>query len=83
MMGTKERSFAPLRVGNPRLYDHAYQDPQLSLWEPGEVEWHVSIHVAPYGPRPKRKGRAIVIQFPLFLHGDGTQGEVHFGDSTV
>ena len=30
-----------LRVGNPRLYDHPYQSPQLSLWEAGEVEWHV------------------------------------------
>jgi hypothetical protein len=66
-----------LRVGNPRLYDHPYQSPQLPLWEAGSVEWHVIIHVAPYGPRRKRKGRAIVIQFPLFLQGDGKQGEVH------
>jgi len=31
------------RVGNPRLYQHPYQTPQLPLWEPGEVEWHVII----------------------------------------
>ncbi len=40
-------------VGNPRLYDHPYQSPQLSLWEAGEVEWHVIIRCE--SPTRRRK----------------------------
>jgi hypothetical protein len=63
-----------LRVGNPRLYDHPYQSPQLALWTPSQVEWFVIIRAAPYGPRPRRKraARIFVMQPPLLT--DGTQG---------
>ncbi len=63
-----------LRVGNPRLYDHPYQSPQLELWPLHQVEWFVIIQAAPYGPRPRRKraARILVMQPPLL--SDGTQG---------
>src|SRR5947199_6373998 len=56
-----------LRVGNPRLYDHPYQSPQLELWPPQVVEWFVIIQATPYGPRPRRKRatRILVMQAPL------------------
>ena len=60
------------RVGNPRLYQHPYQSPQLELWEAGSVEWFVIIRVAPLVRRRKRPGRVIVVQPPLLP--DGTQG---------
>jgi hypothetical protein len=61
-----------LRVGNPRLYDHPYQSPQVDLWPQGQVEWFVIIQAAPYGPRPrrKRKGRIIVMQPPLLKEAE-------------
>ncbi len=61
------------RVGNPHLYDHPYQSPQLDLWPPGQVEWFVIIQAAPYGSRshPKRAVRILVMQPPLLT--DGTQ----------
>lgn len=61
-----------LRVGNPRLYDHPYQSPQLSLWEPGDVEWFVIIRTTPPSRRHRKKGRLLVIQPPLWA--SGTQG---------
>ena len=63
-----------LRVGNPRLYDHPYQSPQLALWPPEAVEWFVIIRAAPYRSRPRRKraARVLVMQPPLLT--DGTQG---------
>ncbi|HYQ60478.1 MAG TPA: DDE-type integrase/transposase/recombinase [Desulfatiglandales bacterium] len=61
-----------LRVGNPRLYNHPYQSPQLPLWEPGDVEWFVIIRHAPPSRRRRKKGRLLLIQPPLFA--DGTQG---------
>jgi hypothetical protein len=61
-----------LRVGNPRLYDHPYQSPQLPLWEPGEVEWFVIIRGSPPVRRPTGRGRIVVIQPPLW--SSGTQG---------
>jgi hypothetical protein len=56
-----------LRVGNPRLYDHPYQSPQVDLWPSQAVEWFVILKATPYGPRPrhKRSGRVIVMQPPL------------------
>jgi hypothetical protein len=56
-----------LRVGNPRLYDHPYQSPQLDLWPSQAVEWFVILKASPYGPRPrqKRSGLVIVMQPPL------------------
>jgi len=62
-----------LRVGNPRLYDHPYQSPQLDLWPPQAVEWFVILKVAPYGQRPRhtRVARILVMQPPLLT--DGTQ----------
>jgi putative transposase len=61
------------RVGNPRLYDHPYQSPQLELWSPSEVEWFVIIQASSYGSRPRRKRttRILVIQPPLLLEGAG------------
>jgi hypothetical protein len=55
-----------LRVGNPRLYDHPYQSPQLELWPPQAVEWFVIIQATPYGPRPrqKRATQILVMQPP-------------------
>jgi Integrase core domain len=61
-----------LRVGNPRLYDHPYQSPQLPLWEPGEVEWFVIIRTDPPVQRRRRRGHIVLIQPPLLA--DGTQG---------
>ena len=63
-----------LRVGNPRLYDHPHQSPQLELWSPGQVEWLVIIKAAPYGARSRRKRatQILMIQPPLLT--DGTQG---------
>ena len=63
-----------LRVGNPRLYDHPYQSPQLELWPKDSVEWFVIIQVASYGSRPRRKraSRILLMQPPLLT--DGTQG---------
>ena len=61
-----------LRVGNPRLYDHPYQSPQIPLWEPGEVEWHVILRCEPPGPRRKRRRRVFVIQPHLPLEQDRT-----------
>ncbi|MBO0795163.1 MAG: hypothetical protein J2P36_30065 [Ktedonobacteraceae bacterium] len=43
------------RVGNPRLYDHPFQSPQLSLWEPGEVEWFVIIRKDPHRADAEKK----------------------------
>lgn len=54
------------RVGNPRLYQHPYQSPQLPLWPPGEVEWHVIFRVELKANRRKRVVKSLVIQPPLF-----------------
>jgi transposase InsO family protein len=63
-----------LRVGNPRLYAHPYQLPQLPLWEPSAVEWHVIIRCEPKPQRKRRVVRSFVIQLSLVFEGDGTQG---------
>ncbi len=63
----------PARVGNPRLYQHHYQSPQLDLWEPGDVEWFVIIRDSPKSRRRKHQSRILVIQPPLF--SDDMQGE--------
>ena len=66
-----------LRVGNPRLYDHPYQSPQLELWSKDSVEWFVIIQAAPYGSRPRRKraARILVMQPPFLLEeANGPQG---------
>jgi transposase InsO family protein len=55
-----------LRVGNPRLFDHPYQSPQLPLWEPGEVEWFVIIRTDPPARRRRRRGRIMLLQPPLW-----------------
>jgi putative transposase len=56
-----------LRVGNPRLYEHPYQSPQLELWPQEAVDWFVIIKAAAYGPRKrsKRTTRIVVMQPPL------------------
>jgi hypothetical protein len=61
-----------LRVGNPRLYDHPYQSPQMALWQVGEVEWHVIIRTDPKARRHKRKSQVVLLQPPLFA--DRMQG---------
>jgi hypothetical protein len=63
-----------LRVGNPRLYDHPYQSPQLPLWEPGEVEWFVIIRADPQSHRRRKKGRMLLLQPPLWKMGDEASG---------
>ncbi len=55
-----------LRVGNPHLYDHPYQSPQLPLWELDEVEWFVIIRHAPSVHHRRKKGRVLLIQPPLW-----------------
>jgi len=64
-----------LRVGNPRLYQHPYQTPQVSLWDTGEVEWHVIMHIIPVGRRRKRKKHMIMIQPSLLRESDNEQEE--------
>ena len=59
-----------LRVGNPRLYDHPYQSPQLPLWEDAAVEWYLILRADPYGQRRKKK-RLVFLQMPLFRENDG------------
>jgi transposase InsO family protein len=61
-----------LRVGNPRLYDHPYQSPQLPLWDAGEVEWHVIIRCEPPVRRRRRKQRPAAIQLMLILDQSDT-----------
>jgi hypothetical protein len=61
-----------LRVGNPRLYDHSYHSPQLSLWAPSEVEWFVILRNDPPVRHRRPRRRIVLIQPPLF--SDGTQG---------
>ena len=63
-----------LRVGNPRLYDHPYQSPQLPLWGPDEVEWFVIIRNTPPVRRRRKKGRVVLIQPPLSLPGGEASG---------
>ncbi|MBA2679588.1 MAG: helix-turn-helix domain-containing protein [Ktedonobacteraceae bacterium] len=52
------------RVGNPRLYNHPYQSPQLELWPTDSVEWYLILRANSYGPRRKKK-RLVFLQFPL------------------
>jgi hypothetical protein len=61
-----------LRVGNPRLYEHPYPNPQLALWQPGDVEWHVIIRTDPKARQHKRKSQMVLLQPPLFA--DRMQG---------
>lgn len=58
-----------LRVGNPRLYDHPYQNPQQPLWEPGEVEWFVILRADPPVRRRRSLRRLVLIQPPLWANG--------------
>jgi putative transposase len=62
-----------LRVGNPRLYQHPYQTPQLPLWEAGSVEWHLIIRCEQPGRRRKQVVRSFVIQPPFPFDKDATQ----------
>lgn len=59
-----------LRVGNPRLYDHPYQSPQIPLWEPGEVEWYLILRADPPSQRRKHGGRVFIMQPSLFTEGE-------------
>jgi putative transposase len=43
-----------LRVGNPRLYHNPYQNPQLPLWEPDEVELSIATEM----PAKRKKKKA-------------------------
>ncbi len=63
-----------LRVGNARLYQNPYQIPQPSLWEPGEIEWHVIIRCEQKAHRRRRVIRSFTIQLPLPIENDGTAG---------
>ena len=59
------------RVGNPRLYPHPYQTPQLPLWDAADVEWHVIIRCSPKARRKKHPVRSFILQPPLDLEGTG------------
>jgi hypothetical protein len=50
-----------LRVGDPCLYGHPYQRPQLPLWEPGEVKWFGIIRAASPVRRHRKKGPLMFI----------------------
>ena len=63
-----------LRVGNARLYRHPYQSPQMPLWEPGTVEWHVIIRCESTSHRRKHVVRSFIVQVPLPLEETSTQG---------
>lgn len=63
-----------LRVGNPRLYQHPYQLPQLPLWGPTDVEWHVIIRCEPKAHRRRRVVQSFVVQLSLSFEKDGTEG---------
>jgi hypothetical protein len=64
-----ERHFT--RVGNPRLYQHPYQSPQLDLWEPGTVERFVIIRTDSPMHRRKRLSRVLAVQPSLPLDSAG------------
>jgi hypothetical protein len=55
------------------LYQHPYQSPQLPLWPPGEVEWHVIMRVESKVHRRKRMVKSLVIQPPLPIELTETQ----------
>jgi hypothetical protein len=63
-----------LRVGNPRLYNHPYQSPQLPLWEPSEVEWIVILRADSKSHRRRKKVHLLLIQPPLMTTLDETSG---------
>jgi len=59
-------------VGNPRLFEHPYQSPQLELWPHEAVEWFVIIKAVPYGPRKRSKrGLWIVLMQPPLWAAEG------------
>jgi len=62
-----------LRVGNPRLYSHPYKHPQLPLWKPGEVEWHVIIRCEPKPQRKRHRVQPVVIQLSFVFDFDQKQ----------
>jgi len=63
-----------LRVGNPRLYQHPYQLPQLPLWGPTDVEWHVIIRCEPKAQRRRNVVQSFIVQLSLSFEKDGTEG---------
>ena len=64
-----------LRVGNPRLYDHPYHSPQLSLWIAGEVEWFIILRNDPPVRSRRPGGRIVLIQPPLFSENSSSRRE--------
>jgi hypothetical protein len=59
-------------VSDPRLFETAFQSPQLFLWEHGLADWHLVLRLPEYAPRRQLGTR--VVQPPLFERG---------GDSTA
>jgi putative transposase len=51
-------------IHNVRLLDTQYRSPQLMLWQPGEVEWHL-VQRDPESI-PRRRPRVTAVQLPLF-----------------
>lgn len=71
MSGRRFARISRILRGDPRLFDHPYQSPQLPLWEAGEVERHVIIRCESKAPRRKRAVRSFVLQLPLLEKGNG------------
>ncbi len=71
-----ERNLA--RVGNPRLYQHPYQSPQLEMRDTTQVEWYVILRARPYGSRPRRKRirQIVFLQLPRLSEGPLVMGEI-------
>ena len=50
----------------PHHFETRYRTPQLDLWQPGEIEWHLVKRLPDYAPRPKKKVVGQMIQPSLF-----------------
>jgi transposase InsO family protein len=49
-------------IREPRHFETSYRTPQLSLWQNGEVEWHLVRRLPDYAPPRKRKAGGDVVQ---------------------
>lgn len=53
-------------IVEPHHFETRYRTPQLDLWRPGEVEWHLVKRLPDYAPRHKKKAVGEMIQPSLF-----------------
>lgn len=61
------------RVSAALEYQHPYHLPQLPLWSPADVEWHVIIRCEAKVRRRRRLVQSFVIQLPLHLEANGME----------